>query len=239
MYRRKVKDKDKRKKCHWGNVFVFKAQYKGKILKFYAGGLSRGFDPETCDVTITAVDPEIPMSNLFVVNSEPKFVYLPIPDFLAPEWSKDFWLKVLDNIVSAIPKDHIKIGVMCVGGHGRTGTILAIYAGLLLDVDKPIEFVRRRYCENAVESVDQAEYVAMITGKQEDVMPSKGIQYPSLELDDYCKWYDDLLDGSIEDVYEEPIAYVIYDDGTKEFVYDYESLQLVNSDPRVVKIVFL
>lgn len=55
--------------------------------------------------------------------------------------------------------DVIEVG--CIGGHGRTGTFLAIIA-LRNGVDTPleaIEYVRKNYCEKAIESATQEWYV--------------------------------------------------------------------------------
>lgn len=55
--------------------------------------------------------------------------------------------------------DTIEVG--CIGGHGRTGTFLAIIA-LRNGVEKPvdaIEYVRKNYCQKAIESATQEWYV--------------------------------------------------------------------------------
>ncbi len=48
--------------------------------------------------------------------------------------------------------------VSCMGGHGRTGTVLSIWAGLH-DIENPIQYVRKIYCEEAVETVSQEMFV--------------------------------------------------------------------------------
>lgn len=67
--------------------------------------------------------------------------------------------------VSNIIIDHIKegkkVGLFCVGGHGRTGYIAAIVLGKM-GFDDPISFIRKNYCDNAVESNIQIRQIAKI-----------------------------------------------------------------------------
>ena len=55
-----------------------------------------------------------------------------------------------------------KVMVSCSGGHGRTGTILAIWAGLVIPEalqEGPVNYIRRNYCEEAVETLGQEMFV--------------------------------------------------------------------------------
>jgi hypothetical protein len=53
----------------------------------------------------------------------------------------------------------VEIG--CLGGHGRTGTALACLAILTgTPPSEAVAWVRERYCERAVETDDQAQFVA-------------------------------------------------------------------------------
>lgn len=61
------------------------------------------------------------------------------------------------------------VSINCQGGHGRTGTALAILASLSGACPKgkdPVAWVRKVYCEDAVESLVQCEYVESITGEK-------------------------------------------------------------------------
>jgi len=82
-------------------------------------------------------------------------LYVPIKDYGIPT------VEDMDLIVDFI-KYHTSKGkevvVSCIGGHGRTGTVLAVWAGLN-GVENPIEYVRERYCECAVETEEQEEFV--------------------------------------------------------------------------------
>lgn len=51
-----------------------------------------------------------------------------------------------------------KIHIGCIGGHGRTGTVLAAMAAELGHKDA-IQYVRKHYCAKAVESAEQVEFL--------------------------------------------------------------------------------
>ncbi len=87
-------------------------------------------------------------------------LYVPIEDYGIPT------VEDMDLIVSFI-KYHTSKGkevvVSCIGGHGRTGAVLAVWAGLN-GVENPIEYVREHYCECAVETEEQEEFVEYYLG---------------------------------------------------------------------------
>ena len=82
-------------------------------------------------------------------------LYVPIKDYGTPT------VEDMDLIISFIkyhtPKEK-EVVVSCIGGHGRTGTVLAVWAGLN-GIENPIEYVRKHYCECAVETEEQEEFV--------------------------------------------------------------------------------
>lgn len=85
-------------------------------------------------------------------------------DMGIPALEKSWW-KLLAKTLAE--KDG-KVGIYCQGGHGRTGTALAILGSLggviPAEVD-PVEWVRGHYCEKACESDEQMDYVERITGR--------------------------------------------------------------------------
>lgn len=50
-----------------------------------------------------------------------------------------------------------KVHLGCIGGHGRTGLVLAAITATLTDLEDPITYVRTNYCKKAVESTVQVE----------------------------------------------------------------------------------
>lgn len=82
------------------------------------------------------------------------------PDQLTKEW----WTRLVARLSLIGP---CKVAINCMGGHGRTGTALAIMAVLSGNVPKgacPVGWVRDRYCDEVVESYTQTKYIEDITG---------------------------------------------------------------------------
>jgi len=83
-----------------------------------------------------------------------KFYFAPIDDYSVPSF------EATNKIIEFI-HDNTKTGnilVSCMGGHGRTGIVLSIWAGLN-EIENPIEYVRKTYCEEAVETLSQEMFV--------------------------------------------------------------------------------
>lgn len=94
------------------------------------------------------------------------------PPVLAVSWTdgaaaplqREAW----DGLVECIAGTTGDIVINCVGGHGRTGTALAIIGvlGGVLPADTcPVKAVRAMYCQEAVETEDQLDYIERITGR--------------------------------------------------------------------------
>lgn len=62
-----------------------------------------------------------------------------------------------------------KVHIGCIGGHGRTGTVLAALVAEYGEVDA-ISYVRQNYCQRAVESTTQVKFLNEYFG----VTPQKG-----------------------------------------------------------------
>ena len=133
--------------------------------------------------------PDLAMGPIGLINSAKKRDVLPlgweitstiesgpVPIVLEIDWPdmgvpnnlhKKFW-KAL--IVDIKVKGIKSISTMCAGGHGRTGVQLAILAHLLIEkkyhewetAEELILWVRKQYCENAVESKSQQTYIAEV-----------------------------------------------------------------------------
>tara|TARA_R110000824_G_scaffold140847_1_gene307106 strand:+ start:4028 stop:5338 length:1311 start_codon:yes stop_codon:yes gene_type:complete len=166
--------------CHKGNPLVFEAEG----VRVYAGGRNRGGGWHKMSPM-----PDLAMGPIGVINSAKKRDVLPLgwgitdtleqgptPTVLEIDWpdmgipsnlGKDFW-KAL--IVDIKVKELKSISCQCVGGHGRTGVQVAILAHLLIDkkyhewetAEELILWVRKQYCENAVESTEQQTYISEV-----------------------------------------------------------------------------
>jgi protein-tyrosine phosphatase len=64
--------------------------------------------------------------------------------------------------VAATRTDGARVEIGCLGGHGRTGTLLATVIGIVehLTPSEAIGAARDRYCQHAVETPHQAQLVA-------------------------------------------------------------------------------
>jgi len=85
--------------------------------------------------------------------------------------SKDWWQLMADTLMT-IDGD---VAVCCVGGHGRTGTFLAIVMALTGKVPlggDPVKAMRDAYCDTAVETQSQVNYIERITGMLVSEAPS-------------------------------------------------------------------
>lgn len=136
---------------------------------------------------------------LFAIKYPPT-ISLDWPDYGVPPMDKEWWQSLADAIAALPPDSHV--AVYCQGGHGRTGTALSILASLSGVVPKggdPIDWVRRNYCGEAVESWSQVEYVQKITGELSSCIPAAhkkkggkyGAQFPLWSQDANGKWMAD------------------------------------------------
>lgn len=85
-------------------------------------------------------------------------VMYPVQDMHAPKNPEEF--KQLVGWLCNQVQEGKKVHIGCIGGHGRTGLVLsAIVASMLPDEPDAIEYVRKNYCERAVESDAQVRFL--------------------------------------------------------------------------------
>lgn len=81
------------------------------------------------------------------------------PDFGVPAEPGPVAASLKDALDRARAGERVEIG--CLGAHGRTGTALAVLAVLAgHPADDAVEWVRRTYCDQAIETDEQAAFVA-------------------------------------------------------------------------------
>lgn len=85
-----------------------------------------------------------------------KIIYYPIDDFhILPE---NILNRLVNEVLEQLRKDK-RVGIFCIGGHGRTGYIAACILGKI-GIEDPIEWVRKMYCNKAIESNGQIKSIA-------------------------------------------------------------------------------
>jgi protein-tyrosine phosphatase len=81
------------------------------------------------------------------------------PDYQLPKRYVDSALTIID-VFNRAKNQGLWVEVGCIGGHGRTGTTLACMAVLAgLSHKQAVKFVRKNYCDKAIEGSDQEWYV--------------------------------------------------------------------------------
>jgi hypothetical protein len=85
-------------------------------------------------------------------------IMIPCPDYRYPKVKASFWEAIH---AYAVNKGYADVCVHCVGGHGRTGTVLCamMIANKGMTTRQAITKVRTEYCRHAVESDIQVEYL--------------------------------------------------------------------------------
>ena len=86
-------------------------------------------------------------------------------DFGLPKgkYNLDFWRCFLDDLLIPQTGPDKSITVACTGAHGRTGTLLSIFLHILAPhILDPVLWLRDNYCERAVESQEQVNYLSSL-----------------------------------------------------------------------------
>ena len=88
----------------------------------------------------------------------PVSVFYPITNMRVPN-RPDLFTMLIDYIIAAL-KDGATVHVGCIGGHGRTGLVLAAVVARLGITSDAIGYVREHYCKRAVENRQQEGFLA-------------------------------------------------------------------------------
>lgn len=125
----------------------------------YAGG-SRYLKADKENKALKSMDLVIPLDDEVILGDPGQritYLFWPWRDQDSPQPK---FLVFLENVIIPELKAGKKILVYCTGGHGRTGTFLATLIALLEpEVEDPVATLRSRYCEEAVESQAQYDYI--------------------------------------------------------------------------------
>lgn len=114
------------------------------------------------------------------VSSERPWIFWPWPDMGVPEFSPD----IVDKFRELVDlSSNEGLEVACYGGHGRTGTVLAILSAVILNVptENAVGNLRRIYCSKAVETPEQEKFVKKVLcslrGEEYKEPPQEGVDY--------------------------------------------------------------
>lgn len=170
----------------------------------------------------------------FTVSRYPGDTYMGIdwPDMGIPNLPKNFWLPFVDYINKSISK---AVYVHCMGGHGRTGTALAIMAQLAgVGNDDPVKYLRKVYCKNIVESQEQIDYIGDVLGMVLLDKPAQKFGSQGATADSSMSWEKDYAGSgdsidqadSIIDLIEEAkgVHKMIEHDATQKELWEDESV---------------
>ena len=111
--------------------------------------------------------------------------------------------RVLTHLISALTAGK-EVETGCIGGHGRTGTLLAGLMALLenCSAEEAIKRVRSRYCKWAVESRGQVLMIYTLLGETPPAVPIKPSKSAVSSTDD-SRWSSFNKSASLQEIMEE------------------------------------
>lgn len=109
-----------------------------------------------CDIYI-GFDHGMTMTKRSLPWTEGYDVSFPIPDAKVPD-DLDNFIKLVEWTADAL-REGKKVHAGCIGGHGRTGLFFAALVAHMGVDDDPIAYVRDNYCDKAVESKTQTDFL--------------------------------------------------------------------------------
>ena len=165
--------------CHSGPIEIIKNLFCGSEDE----ALVMAKEPIKVDTLIPLNDLD---AKIWDLGFRGEILYYPVKDYgiLPNDVLDDLVSKIIDRI-----RNGKKVGLFCMGGHGRTGYVASIVLGKLGYKD-PIQFLRANYCKEAVESNAQIQHIADVLGEPELVEKYETFQSRYGRLDDYYGRYD-------------------------------------------------
>ena len=121
-------------------------------------------------------------------NAGPVSVHFPIPDMGIPKDPAEF-RKMVDWLSVQLTANKL-IHLGCIGGHGRTGMALAALVKVVTGEVNAIQYVRKHYCEKAVESKAQIDFLMREFGVSE-APATKGFHAQGKAYHGSDDWYKD------------------------------------------------
>lgn len=157
------------RQCHQGNKFAFQWQ----ALKFFGAGSFQGLSLKGIDVIIDCGANILQNKELLDSSQdtstvqEDRVIKINWRDGAEPDLTEKDWIVLLEDLERIrlnLGRDSLNVLLCCLEGHGRTGTALSILAAITgVAAINPVKFIRERYCQNAVETRSQYNYIKKIT----------------------------------------------------------------------------
>lgn len=112
-------------------------------------------------------------------------IQLDWPDYGVIALPQSFWIK----LIQYLEKENKRLLVFCDGGHGRTGTALAILMCLSMDMtpEEAILWLKQNYCSQVVETEGQKAYIARMVKLDEKTLKplhTEGIKSEDVQLEE-------------------------------------------------------
>ncbi len=128
----------------------------GKVYEIHGGSSTRKAPPEDVEVFIGFDHGMVQTDRRFPWDPRTEFLY-PITDMGVPPDLASFE-KLLDYLAKEVMAQR-KVFIGCIGGHGRTGLVLAALVQRMTGEEDAITFVRNHYCKKVVESEKQVDWL--------------------------------------------------------------------------------
>lgn len=153
-------------------------------VSVFGGGSTHKADIDAVDIVLDLHDKWHPwgLPNHWKSGqlNKPQIISMYISDMQAPYWvGRQFWSALWGDLETEAKGRGGKLSVLvaCFGGHGRTGTVLtalALAAGVVPKKADPIAWMRDHYCEHAIESMSQVQYLETTFKFHTSETPYKG-----------------------------------------------------------------
>ena len=219
--------------CHTGNKLVFTAN----DIAVFGGGSMRGYDPYAVDVWLNLSNATLRSHKWAFPQTwqsedpitPPMIIDMRMEDGDAPNasvtagWWAGLWSDLIAERTTRGLDRPLRVLVSCMGGHGRTGTILAALAevaGVTPTETDPITWIRSVYCKEAIETTEQVGYLEATFGfKMSTPIASKPVLYPGRQ---FLSTFADAEDSSDDVPQSASLTFgkEVYGAITKDITYD-------------------
>lgn len=151
---------------YYGSAIFIKRECKHGEIKELGGRLTGGKKvPKDLDLLVLLDDMYIDDVEMFdtgggISSIKYRLIFFSILDRDVPRSERVPMLNKLLEVMYEYLRTGHKVHVQCIGGHGRTGLVMALLMGRYGGITEPIKWVKENYCKSAVESNKQVRFVS-------------------------------------------------------------------------------